>query len=81
MELKDYVFLNKELKDTYVVDVHIHVGGSTRYQKPRNDADSVVYTMNRLGIDVTCASCSPVSRKALLLSNRSPASSTRSTPC
>ena len=59
MELKDYVFLSKELKDTYVVDVHIHVGGSTRYQKPRNDGDSVVYTMDRLGVDVTCASCSP----------------------
>ena len=30
MELKDHVFLNKELKDTLVIDVHIHVGGSTR---------------------------------------------------
>lgn len=59
MELKDHVFLNKELKDTLVVDIHIHVGGSTRYQKPRNDADSVVYTMDRLGVDVACASCSP----------------------
>ncbi|MBP3634305.1 MAG: amidohydrolase [Oscillospiraceae bacterium] len=59
MDLKEYVFLGKELKDTYVVDVHIHVGGSTRYQKPGNDADSVVYTMDRVGVDVVCASCSP----------------------
>lgn len=59
MELKEYVFLGKELKDTLVVDVHIHVGGSTRYQKPDNDADSVVHTMDRLGVNVTCASCSP----------------------
>lgn len=59
MELKDHVFLSKELKDTFVVDIHIHVGGSTRYQKPGNDADSVVHTMDHLGVDVTCASCSP----------------------
>lgn len=59
MELKDYVFLGKELKDTLVIDTHIHVGGSTRYQKPDNDADSVVKTMDRLGVDITCASCSP----------------------
>ena len=59
MEFKDYVFLEKELKDTFVVDVHIHVGGSTRYHKPDNDADSVVATMDRLGVNVTCASCSP----------------------
>jgi len=59
MDFKDHVFLSKELKDTLVVDVHIHVGGSTRYQKPGNDAASVIHTMDRLGVDKVCASCSP----------------------
>ena len=59
MKLIDYAYLGKELTDTFVVDVHIHIGDSNSYHRHHTDADSVIRTMNRLGVDKVLCSHSP----------------------
>ena len=59
MNLKDYAVLGKELKDTFVVDVHTHIGANNNYQRIGTDADAIIHTLNRLGVDQILCSNSP----------------------
>ena len=59
MKFAEYVFSGKPLDDTLVIDVHIHTGASTRLQKMHCEAPDIVHTMDRLGVDIVCASNSP----------------------
>ena len=44
------------LKDIYIFDCHGHIGPSFVHHIPGHDADSMVQTMDRLGVDVMCIS-------------------------
>jgi len=59
MELKDYALLGKELKDIFVVDVHTHIGSHRNYQRVGTDAEAIIHTMDRLGVDKILCSNSP----------------------
>lgn len=59
MKFEEYVFSGKPLENTLVIDVHIHTGGSTRIQKLGCDDASLLSTMDRLGVNIACASNSP----------------------
>ena len=59
MPMEDYVFSCTPLKDTLVIDVHIHTGASTRIQKMCCEGADIIHTMDRLGVDIVCASNSP----------------------
>ena len=59
MQLKDYAVLGRELKDTFVVDVHTHIGSNNNYQRVDTDADAIVRKMDRIGVDKILCSNSP----------------------
>ena len=59
MKFAEYVFSGQPLDDTLVIDVHIHTGASTRIQKMHCEGPGILETMDRLGVDVVCASNSP----------------------
>ena len=59
MNFAEYVFSGNPLSDTLVIDTHIHTGASTRLQKRFCEGDGIVETMDRLGVDIVCASNSP----------------------
>lgn len=59
MQLSDYAHLGRELKDTFVVDVHTHTGYHVNYQRIHTDPDDIVRTMDHLGVDKVLCSHSP----------------------
>ncbi|MBQ9967421.1 MAG: amidohydrolase family protein [Oscillospiraceae bacterium] len=59
MELRDHAVLGRELKDTFVVDVHTHIGSHNNYQRVGTDAEAIIHTMDRLGVDKILCSNSP----------------------
>lgn len=59
MQLCDYAYLGRELKDTFVMDIHTHMGNHVNYHRHHADPDDIVRTMDRLGVDKVLCSHSP----------------------
>ena len=57
----DYIKNIREGKpvDFEVIDVHVHHGGQPAYLLGAPDADGIVYTMDRLGMDLCCCAGNP----------------------
>lgn len=54
MDYKQRIFDCKPFDDFEIIDVHVHYGASSGYRLGAPDADGIVHTMDRLGMDLCC---------------------------
>jgi len=59
MNFADHVFEQKPFDGVFVMDVHAHCGGDRNCQLGAYDADGLIGTMDRMGVDVACVSSIP----------------------
>lgn len=59
MDFANLVFEQKSFDGVFVMDVHTHCGGDPKCQIKGYDADGLVATMDRMGVDVACVSGIP----------------------
>ena len=54
MTIREAALRGEPLTDTFVVNNHSHLGEYYGFAQPNPDADSLVRTMDRVGIDQSC---------------------------